>query len=459
MARVSKEGIMLRTTLVGCVMVVASFSVAQAEDDPLKELGERYTAQEKRYEEVMESAKTDQERKEAFKLSPRNAFVDEFLAIEKSHRGQPAAISALYRLMRHAASVGDPGVPASQGRVKAIQILRDHYLEHPDLNLLFSSFGSGAFVPEAEGLLRDATKSPHRQVRAAALYQLSRFLETKAQLAELFGPNAKALDSTAEEPPAWIEIRRKLREQVTKLAIDPVVERKEAVGLIEQIIAEYPDVVQSFVKQEGPGNLSIRRASPEELGFSAKTYAQYSEALRFELQHLQPGQVAPEITGKDAEGVEFKLSDYRGRVVLLMFSANWCGPCKAMYPDLRKLQAELDREAFAMLAVMGDHKIDSVIHDTEGGDIRWRTWFDGNQGPIATAWNIQGWPTLFLLDHNGTIIDRQLDRTYESLKKAVDRLLAAQKADPKTEEQLKAHPLPELPILKRTGSKPGIPLR
>jgi thiol-disulfide isomerase/thioredoxin len=441
---------MLRTSLVGVVILVASFSVVRAEDEPLKELGERYTAQQKRYEEASESAKTDQERQEVFeKLDPRNTFVDEFMAIEKSHRGQPAAISALYQLMRHAISVGDPDIAASQGRVKAIQILRDHYLEHPDLNLLLGHFNGGTVVPEAEGLLREATKSSHQEVRATARYHLARFLKYKIQLAEIFGPDSPPADSTIDAHPAFVEFRRKVRDQLNKLAIDPVAERKKAVSLIEQIIDEYPEIVQSFVKQEGPGNLSIRRSSPEEIGVKPSTYAKLSESLRFDLQHLQRGQVVPEIAGKDADGIEFKLSDYRGRVVLLMFSANWCGPCKAMYPDIRKLRAKLDMEPFAALAVMGDQNIGSVVHDTERGVIRWRTWFDGDPGPIATAWNIQSWPTLFLIDHNGIIIDRQPGRSYETLKRAIDTLLAAQKADPKAEAQLNAHPLPELPILKR----------
>ncbi|HEV3136460.1 MAG TPA: hypothetical protein VGZ26_01125, partial [Pirellulales bacterium] len=70
-------------------------------------------------------------------------------------------------------------------------------------------------------------------------------------------------------------------------------------------------------------------------------------------------------------------------------------------------------------------------------------------GPIATTWNIQMWPTLYLIDHNGIIVARQTDRSYRGLKSAIDALLAAQQADPQAEAQLMAHPLPELPILNR----------
>lgn len=443
---------MLRTPLVGCVIVVASFAVVRGDDDPLKTLDERYAAQQKRYDEARAKAKTAGERRKVFEtLDPRNALVDEFLATEKSQRGRPAAISVLYNLMYKGTDLGNQDIPATQGRLKAIRIIRDHYLEHPDLNLLIGHLNGGPYddFAEIERLLRDAAKSPHQHVRAAARYHLARFFAYKARTTELFGPGSPFLNSTDPDP-EFVEYRRKLRDQFNKLAIDPAAERKKALSLIEQIVADNSEIVASFAVLDGPGSLSIHRSTPEAIGAKPTTYAKLSESLRFELAHLQAGQVVPEITGKDAEGLEFKLSDYRGRVVLLMFSANWCGPCKAMYPDIRKLGAELAVKPFATLAVMGDQNIGTVIYDTQSGDIRWRTWFDGDSGPIATTWNIQAWPTLFLIDHNGIIVARQTDRSYGGLKSAIDALLAAQQADPNAEEQLKAHPLPELPILRRT---------
>ena len=47
--------------------------------------------------------------------------------------------------------------------------------------------------------------------------------------------------------------------------------------------------------------------------------------------------LAPDIKGEDADGRSFRLSDYRGKVVVLTFSGNWCGPCRATYPEEREL--------------------------------------------------------------------------------------------------------------------------
>ena len=70
--------------------------------------------------------------------------------------------------------------------------------------------------------------------------------------------------------------------------------------------------------------------------------------------HLGIGQEAPDIAGTDADGQPFKLSDYRGKVVVLTFSGNWCGPCVAMYPAERALIERYKDKPFAILSVNTD---------------------------------------------------------------------------------------------------------
>jgi hypothetical protein len=48
-----------------------------------------------------------------------------------------------------------------------------------------------------------------------------------------------------------------------------------------------------------------------------------TQAQVFELQHLSPGKMAPEIIGTDVSGKQMKLSDYRGKIVMLDFFGNW----------------------------------------------------------------------------------------------------------------------------------------
>jgi hypothetical protein len=47
---------------------------------------------------------------------------------------------------------------------------------------------------------------------------------------------------------------------------------------------------------------------------------------------LTIGKTAPEIVGKDLQGRDLRLSDYRGKVVVLLFSSDWCGICRTLHP-------------------------------------------------------------------------------------------------------------------------------
>ncbi len=57
--------------------------------------------------------------------------------------------------------------------------------------------------------------------------------------------------------------------------------------------------------------------------YGEKTVKEYAEAALFEMRNLAVGKQAPEIEGADLDGKRFKLSDYRGKVVLLDFWGNW----------------------------------------------------------------------------------------------------------------------------------------
>jgi thiol-disulfide isomerase/thioredoxin len=60
---------------------------------------------------------------------------------------------------------------------------------------------------------------------------------------------------------------------------------------------------------------------------------------------------APPLTLKSIEGRTVRLSDYRGRVVLVNFWATWCPPCRAEMPDLVKLQREYGKDGLQIIGV------------------------------------------------------------------------------------------------------------
>ena len=142
----------------------------------------------------------------------------------------------------------------------------------------------------------------------------------------------------------------------------------------------------------------------------------------FAMRNLSIGKVAPEITGKDHEGKTFALGDYRGKVVVLTFSGNWCGPCVAMYPQERELVTKLKDEPFAIVSVNTDTTVETLKKSITSGKITWRCWYDGGRaGPITTRWGVSGFPTIFVLDQAGVI--RFKDVRGAELDRAVATLL------------------------------------
>jgi hypothetical protein len=100
-----------------------------------------------------------------------------------------------------------------------------------------------------------------------------------------------------------------------------------------------------------------------------------------------------------------------------------------MYPHERSLVERLKDEPFALLGVNSDSDRDKLIDVMEEESITWRSWWDGGStsGPIASRWNVVGWPTIYVIDSKGVI--RYRDIRGEELDKVVDVLLAEMKSE------------------------------
>ncbi len=103
-----------------------------------------------------------------------------------------------------------------------------------------------------------------------------------------------------------------------------------------------------------------------------------------------------------------------------------------MYPHERSLVERLKDEPFALIGVNSDMDLKELKKAMEKENITWRSFWNGpggRSGPISKAWNISGWPTIYILDHNGVI--RFKDVRGEPMDKAVDILLAEMAAEKK----------------------------
>ena len=161
----------------------------------------------------------------------------------------------------------------------------------------------------------------------------------------------------------------------------------------------------------------IRRGDDYSLGAEAKR-------MLFETGHLRIGHEAPDIAGSDLAAVSFKLSDYRGKVVLLVFWASWCGPCMGAVPHEKELVEHFKGRPFILIGVNSDETKEAANKSVEKHSIPWRSFWDGGKGPrgpIATGWNVNGWPTIYAIDAKGVIREKYLhkNRLDDALEKLV----------------------------------------
>ena len=93
-----------------------------------------------------------------------------------------------------------------------------------------------------------------------------------------------------------------------------------------------------------------------------------------------------------------------------------------MIPHEKEMVERLKDKPFALLGINSDGDRESLNEILAENGITWRQAVDGTtSGPLATRWNVQGWPTIYVLDHEGKIRARDL-RDAELEKKVVELL-------------------------------------
>lgn len=99
-----------------------------------------------------------------------------------------------------------------------------------------------------------------------------------------------------------------------------------------------------------------------------------------------------------------------------------------MLPHERSLVEKLKDRKFALLGVNSDSSVDELKEVVAKENITWRHWFDGpgTNGPIATMFNVSGWPTIYVVDAEGKIRFKNLRG--EALEHAIETLLAEAEA-------------------------------
>ncbi len=201
-----------------------------------------------------------------------NEYVGQFMKIAEENPDTDAAFDSLSWIVMRARD--------EAAAEQAYERLWANHIDHEKMNDICMGLGSATPSQKSLDRLNELiVKNPRSSVKAAATFSLAMALSRVKEM--------KAGGDTSE----FIS------------SVDASDDRIEK--LYNAIVSDYPDV--KVLK--GRGN--------------KRTYSSMAEGALFEMQNLAIGMEAPEIEGKDLDGLSFKLSEYRGKVVLLDFWGDW----------------------------------------------------------------------------------------------------------------------------------------
>lgn len=109
---------------------------------------------------------------------------------------------------------------------------------------------------------------------------------------------------------------------------------------------------------------------------------------------------------KDLKGRQFKLSDYKGKPVFLIFTATWCPYCRIEIPHLKDIYAAYEKRGLVMVNIDIQESQEKVSAFASKYKIPFTMLLD-KTGDVAEAYGVRGVPTMVLINREGNIVCRQ----------------------------------------------------
>jgi peroxiredoxin len=154
--------------------------------------------------------------------------------------------------------------------------------------------------------------------------------------------------------------------------------------------------------------------------------AGYSAQAGESLTPLPGGKPAPDFELVDTDGKLHRLSDYRGKTVILNFWATWCPPCREEIPSMNRAWRQLAEEDVVMLAVNMGEDEDTIFVFTADYPAEFPLLLD-RDGSVIAQWPVKGLPTTYIIAPDGSIAYRAIGGRNWDDSDIMDILRALQK--------------------------------
>jgi thiol-disulfide isomerase/thioredoxin len=134
------------------------------------------------------------------------------------------------------------------------------------------------------------------------------------------------------------------------------------------------------------------------------------------------------ISGTTHDGKPFDIAKFRGKPVVVVFWATWCGPCKAMLHEFKAIYEHFHSDGLEIVGVSIDEDQEALAAYLESEKIAWPNLFDSDAAnselhPISEKYGVHGIPSAFLLDREGKVVAKDLhgQALVEKIEELFDR--------------------------------------
>jgi hypothetical protein len=365
----------------GVLVLLLALPAAQGQDkdkqatpaaQQYQALLEEYNQQMRVYQDAVKNAKTPEEQRKVFeeKYPNRETLAPKFIALADKNPTDPVAVQALQWVL------GDPrggqSPAAREVRAKAMELLIRDHLQSDKLGQVCMGLGFGVDRTTEKFLRAVMAKNPHKDAQAEACVALAQTLDTRARIVKIVkeDPGSAArleslvgkeeFEELKKTDPAKVdaETAAVYKELADKYATDMKTERltmlvqrlgrggagadtllrtvlekdkrREVQGFacisLALVLRKQADDIgtkdaKKLAQLHGEAEELLERAVKDfaDLKTGRGTIADQAKRELFDLRNLAVGKTAPDVEAEDQDGRKFKLSDYKGKVVLLDF--------------------------------------------------------------------------------------------------------------------------------------------
>jgi hypothetical protein len=376
-------------------------ALTQSEIQLLAICQEMYSAYDS-YETQADTLKDDVARREYLADNdPWEPFVLRLIEFAETHHGSHAGLMALRRLVLLGAGGGVRGNPRDLGRRFALSRLLD-YGRSPELPEILRYLDVGNVEPAVAGFLRKLNSSENASTdnRMFSRFMLARWMLSQKIAHEFWKRRLRELDGGDQlrSPNEREDLEASLLEALPSKKLSAM--EQEAIAILEDLAQSESAVQQPGVTKVDEDWFILRNDSQKTK--SMPLVSMLADGLLFKQKYLQIGRQSPALEIRLVDGERWSLAQQRGKTVIIQFSHKACGPCVAMYPNLKVL-ANAHPESLSILSIMADESKSDTLETIESGKVDWSVCWDGWRGPIATRWGAKSFPTVYVVGTDGRI--------------------------------------------------------